>query len=225
MLPRFRFPRGITAHEIGALVTLAFAMAMADPAAAQPSPQDQLAAVQEACTIKDFVSHCSSIAPGSPELVLCLRANAGELSPACQSIMRAIPAAAMTAPPITAPPAPAPVVPPAPAAPTTAAVPKQPTSGQLSAIRSACRSGFTSYCTGVKPGGEDALRCLELNKAGVSQSCQIALAAVGGRAASFETTTQATPPAAKQQPHHRMARPQAVKAHTGVSRRPGRRAG
>ncbi len=173
-------------------------------AAAQPSPQDQLTAAQEACTIKDFV-HCSWIAPGSPELVLCLRANAGELSPGCQNAVRATKAAAVpstvAAPAVTVPPAPT-----ASPAPNAVPTPKQPTPKQTSAIRAACRSGFTSYCTGVQPGGRDALLCLESNKAGLSPACRSALAAVGGGAASPDATSPdamtpaAAPPPAATEP-------------------------
>jgi hypothetical protein len=159
-------------------------------AAGEPSQQDQLAAVQEACTLKDFMSHCSWIAPGNPELLLCLRANAEGLSPACQNVVRATPAAAtptaVAAPPVTAPPMPAPppaavAAPrPAPAAPRAATAPQRPSAKQLSAIRAACRSDFIAHCSGVQPGGRDALMCLERNQAEISQSCQGALAAIGG---------------------------------------------
>jgi Cysteine rich repeat len=170
---------------------------MPQPAAAagQPSQQDQLTAVQEACTLKDFMSHCSWIAPGNPELLLCLRANAAGLSPACQNVVRATPAAAtpsavaappMTAQPITAPPLPAPPAAavaaprPAPAASRAATVPQRPSAKQLSTIRAACRSDFIAHCSGMQPGGRDALLCLERNQAEISQSCQSALAAIGG---------------------------------------------
>ncbi len=182
-------------------------------AAAAPSPQDQLAAVQQACTVKDFMSHCSWIAPANPELVLCLRANASELSPACQNVVRATPAtatpAAAAAPPPPAPPAAAAVTParppPAPPAPRSAAAPTPPSPKQISAIRAACRSDFISYCSGVQPGGRDALICLERNKAGASQSCQRALAAIGGGPASPDATApvatapSAVPPSATDQ--------------------------
>jgi hypothetical protein len=162
--------------------------------AAPPSPasqQDELAAVQQACTIKDFMSHCSWIQPGNPELLLCLRANAAELSPACQSVVRSPPGAipsVAAAPPVTAPPAAAPppaaIAIPAPPAPRSAAAPKRPTAKQTSAIRAACRSDFIAHCAGVQPGGRDALVCLERNQAEVSPSCQTALAAIGGGAPS-----------------------------------------
>jgi Cysteine rich repeat len=169
------------------------AAAATPPQPSRPSAQDELAAVQQACTIKDFMSHCSWIQPGNPELLLCLRANAAELSPACQNVVRG-PAGATppvaAAPPVTAPPAappppaaiaiPAPAAPPAP--PRSAAAPKRPTAKQTSAIRAACRSDFISHCAGVQPGGRDALMCLERNQAEVSPSCQTALAAIGGGA-------------------------------------------
>jgi hypothetical protein len=135
--------------------------------------------------------HCSWIQPGNPELLLCLRANAAELSPACQNVVRASPGAAPSdaapavaaAPPVTAPPPPAATAipaPPAPPVPRVAAAPKRPTPKQTSAIRAACRSDFISHCAGVQPGGRDALMCLERNQAEVSPSCQTALAAIGG---------------------------------------------
>jgi hypothetical protein len=165
---------------------------------AQPSQQEELAAVQRACTIQDFMAHCSWIAPGSPELLLCLRANAPELSPGCQSVVRASPAAATpaaaaaapTAPSMTSPPATAP--PPAPLRPATAAATtprpavaqNKPSPKQLSAVRSACRSDFIAHCSGVQPGGRDALLRLERNKAEISQSCQSALAPIVAGAAA-----------------------------------------
>jgi Cysteine rich repeat len=168
----------------------------APPQLSQPSQQDELAAVQQACTIKDFMSHCSWIQPGNPELLLCLRANAAELSPACRNVVRApggaTPAVAApaiaAAPPVTAPPEAPPAAiaipapPPPPPAPRTAAAPKRPTPRQIGAIRAACRSDFISRCAGVQPGGRDALMCLERNQAEVSPSCQTALAAIGGGA-------------------------------------------
>jgi Cysteine rich repeat len=166
-------------------------------APAQPSQQEELAAVQRACTIQDFMAHCSWIAPGSPELLLCLRANATELSPECQNVVRTSPAAATpaaaaapTAPSMTSPPATTPPL--APLRPATAAAPaprpavaqKKPSPKQLSAVRSACRSDFIAHCSGVQPGGRDALLCLERNKAEISQSCQSALAPIVAGAAA-----------------------------------------
>jgi len=61
---------------------------------------------------------------------------------------------------------------------------KQPSSAQLAAIRSACRSDYPKVCAGVPPGGAQALQCLETNKASVSPACQNAVAAVAGGAAA-----------------------------------------
>lgn len=54
---------------------------------------------------------------------------------------------------------------------------QQPTDAQISAIRSACRSDFMANCSGVQPGGRDALQCLQRNVANLSPSCKSAVAA------------------------------------------------
>ena len=54
---------------------------------------DQLKSVQQACTLNDFVAHCSWIAPNNPEILLCLKGNAADLSPNCQAAVQALPAA------------------------------------------------------------------------------------------------------------------------------------
>ena len=51
-----------------------------------------------------------------------------------------------------------------------AAAAKQPSSAQISAIRSACRSDYPKVCAGVPTGGAPALQCLEKNKAKLSAS-------------------------------------------------------
>src|SRR5947209_5112897 len=106
--------------------------ASAEPLRVAPTPgqsqDDQLKVVRAACTLDDFMAHCSWIAPNSPELLLCLKANASALSPACQHAVQSLastPApsdrAAAVAPPASATPTlkrsePAPAaMPPAPA--------------------------------------------------------------------------------------------------------------
>jgi hypothetical protein len=165
------------------------------PTAAAPQPQpsppqpsqtpapDQLGAMRQACTIDDFLSNCSWIQPSSPELLLCLRANAAKVSPGCQTAVRASPDAATPGP--GAAPAPDATPPPAAAPPATAA-PKRPNPQQLSAVRTACRSDFIAYCSGAQPGTPAALNCLQRNSARVSQPCQSALAALGGGATGVE---------------------------------------
>ncbi len=180
------------------------AAAALPPAVAGPQPQpsptqpsqatasDQLGAMRQGCTLDDFLSHCSWIQPNSPELLLCLRANAAKVSPGCQTAVRATPDAATPGPGAASAPdatPPATVAPPAAAAAPTTATPKRPSPQQLSAVRTACRSDFIAYCSGVQPGTPAALNCLQRNSPQVSQPCQGALAAVGGG-----TSVEPSPP-------------------------------
>lgn len=54
----------------------------------------------------------------------------------------------------------------------------QPTQAQQSAIRSNCRSDYMSHCSSVKPGGIEALQCLQRNAAKLSSGCQSAVNAI-----------------------------------------------
>jgi hypothetical protein len=171
------------------------------------SPQQELAAVSKVCTLSDVAAHCSFIAPANPELVLCLKANAADLSPACHAMVTRL-AAPETAPVAAAPPDAAASPPAAPAPPAAVAVPsaplpsaapaRRPTQQQIGAIRAACRSDFISHCAGVQPGGAEALQCLERSKAEVSSRCRTALAAVAPSAtpAPGDATATQSPAAA-----------------------------
>ena len=169
---------------------------------APPEAQnEQLKTVQQACTLNDFVAHCSWIAPNNSEILLCLKANAADLSPNCQAAVQSLPAApppaaAAPAPPAEPtrqaapakkptepkPPEPARANSPPPAAP--AAAPAAPTAQQKAAIRASCRSDFMSHCSGVQPGGAEALQCLKRNEAQLSAACRSAVAAIGGAGAA-----------------------------------------
>jgi hypothetical protein len=170
------------------------------PAEAQ---NEELKTVQQACTRNDLVAHCSWIAPNNPEILQCLKANAADLSPNCQAAVQSLPASpppAAAAPSSAEPswqaaPAKKPVeprpaeparagAPPAPATPAApaAAAPAKPTAQQTAAIRAACRSDFMSHCSGVQPGGAEALQCLKRNEAQLSAACRSAVAAIGGGA-------------------------------------------
>lgn len=59
----------------------------------------------------------------------------------------------------------------------TSAATAQVTAEQQSAIRSNCRSDFMSKCSGVTPGGKDALNCLQKNVASLSPACKTAVSA------------------------------------------------
>lgn len=182
--------------------------ATATGAFAQAPSEAQKSAIRSACR-SDFMTHCASVTPGGVEAYQCLKKNMSSLSSGCQTAVRAVePAAAPkteaapaatkseAAPKIeTAPAAPkaqaAPVSPPAePAKPAAAAAApkaapaKQPSSAQVSAIKSACRGDYPKVCASVPPGGAAALECLEKNKARVSPSCQSALSAASAGAAT-----------------------------------------
>jgi hypothetical protein len=167
------------------------------PAEAQ---NEQLKTVQQACTLNDFVSHCSWIAPNNPEILQCLKANAADLSPNCQAVVQSLQASPSPAPaapsaeparqaaPVKKSAEPKPVepvhasAPPPAAAATPTATPAKPTAQQTATIRAACRSDFMSRCSGVQPGGAEALQCLKRNEAQLSAACRSAVAAIGGGA-------------------------------------------
>jgi hypothetical protein len=196
------------------------AEAPAKPAASAATQESQLKAVRQACTLNDFMSHCSWIQPSNPELLLCLQANATDLSPSCQAAVQGLPpppaAASAPAPEPaeakpTAKPNAKPVAGPAGSAPakkpaaverpaavpalSTATAPAQPTEAQKSAIRAACRSDFMADCSGVQPGGAEALQCLQRNAAKLSSGCQSAVTAISGAAPkpAAASATSATP--------------------------------
>jgi hypothetical protein len=77
----------------------------------------------------------------------------------------------------------------------SAAFAQQPTKAQADAIRSSCRSDFMSHCSGVKPGGAEALTCLQRNVAQLSPACGKAVSAT--IAAPAPAAPAAAPAAAK----------------------------
>ncbi len=79
---------------------------------------------------------------------------------------------------------------------------QQPTKAQTDAIRQNCRSDFMLKCSGVTPGGADALQCLKKNVASLSPGCQGAVTAINGEApaAAPAASTPAMPPAASAPP-------------------------
>jgi hypothetical protein len=182
-----------------------------ESAPATASSGDTLKSVQNACTMSDMMAHCSWIQPSNPEIVLCLKANAVDLSPSCQAAVQAAPATPAApvrqaeperkATPVKkaeperkpAEPERASAPPPAPAA---AAVTNRPTAEQQSAIRAACRSDFISHCSGVTPGGAAALQCLQRNASSLSGACRGALAAISGAGAAPAAAGEAAAPTA-----------------------------
>jgi hypothetical protein len=123
----------------------------------------------------------SSLAPGCQSAVKAVEAPAAPKAESAPAAETAKPAAE-TAKPATEPKTSGPATS-APAAPKAAAA-KQPTSAQISAIRSACRSDYPKVCAGVPTGGAPALQCLEKNKAKLSAGCEKAVAAATSGAAT-----------------------------------------
>jgi hypothetical protein len=201
----------------------------ASPTVAQPTPEQQNA-IRSNCR-SDYMANCSSVKPGGPEALQCLRRNVAKLSSACQTAVNAAsppsaPQQATAAPasppavmpaPVSSPPPAAAVTPAAPAAPAAqvrapaatppaqpartataapaAQPPQQPSAQQKAAIRQSCQSDFMARCSGVQPGGADALRCLQRNSAQLSPSCHSAVAALGGAApAAAPAAAQAAAP-------------------------------
>src|SRR5579871_709156 len=178
---------------------LALGIVVATPAFAQAPSEAQREAIKSNCR-SDYMAHCSSIPPGGAASLECLQKNMASLSGACASAVKAVEAPAETkAEPAAAPkeepkqetktePAPAAAPAKTAAEPATAtkaaATPGKPSSAQIAAIRSNCRSDYPRVCAGVPTGGAAALECLEKNKAKLSAACGKAVAAAGGGAAA-----------------------------------------
>jgi hypothetical protein len=165
-----------------------FILALATPVFSQAPTDAQRSAIRSECRA-DYQAKCASVPPGGMESLQCLQKNMSSLSPGCQGAVRAVeaPAApkAESAPPTTTAKPNAEPTAAAPAAPkaTAGTATKKPSSAQIAAIRSSCRSDYQNVCAGVPTGGAAALNCLEKNKAKVSASCQEAVSAASGSSA------------------------------------------
>ena len=221
---------------------LAFtAVSIATSALAQAPTEAQREAIKSECR-SDYIAHCSSIPPGGAASLECLQKNMASLSAGCAGAVRAVEAPAETKaeprgetkaepkeetkvePKEEPKPAPAtttarPAAGPAPKA-ASAPAKQRPTSAQISAIRSACRSDYPKVCAGVPTGGAPALQCLEKNEARLSASCRKAVAAVSGGVApsaaggaapaTAGATPTSAPAAAAPMPALRPLRPREV---------------
>lgn len=76
----------------------------------------------------------------------------------------------------------------------------EPTAAQQEAIKSSCRSDYMSNCMSVKPGGIEALQCLERNLSKLSGACKSAVTA-----ATAKAEPAAAPAAAAPAPTHQAA--------------------
>jgi hypothetical protein len=187
------------------------------PAFSQAPTDAQRSAIRSECR-SDYQAHCASVPPGGADSLQCLQKNMSSLSSGCQTAVRAVEPPA--APKAESAPAAAPNVgsataksaeTAAPAAPKAAAdaPAKKPSSAQVAAIRSACRSDYQKVCAGVPTGGAPALQCLEKNKSKVSPACEQAVnaasgggaaPAAGGAAATAATGSLGAAPAAAAAP-------------------------
>lgn len=189
-----------TSRRMAGLCTLMATVlfGLAAPAFSQQPTDAQRNAIRSACR-SDYQAHCASIPPGGAASLQCLQQNMSSLSSSCQTAVRAVEPAA--APKVESAPAadtakPAAEAPAAPA-PKAASTTEKPSSAQVAAIRSACRSDYQKVCAGVPTGGAPALECLEKNKSKLSAGCQQAVSAAGGGGATGAApATAATSPGA-----------------------------
>jgi hypothetical protein len=199
---------------------LAATIVISAPAFAQAPSEAQREAIKSNCR-SDYMAHCSSIQPGGAASLQCLQKNMASLSAACASAVKAVEAPAETkaepaaapkeepketkaepaAAPAAADPAKSAAEPAAkPSTKAAATTPGKPTSAQISAIRSNCRSDYPKVCAGVPTGGAAALECLEKNKAKLSAACEKAVAAAGGGSAAPAAAGTAAPATANASP-------------------------
>ena len=193
------------ATKLAPWLSVAAILATAAPALAQAPSQAQRDAIKSQCR-SDYMAHCSSVPPGGEASLQCLQKNMSSLSSSCQSAVRAVEAPAARD---------------GQAGRHRGAESRsargcndrgaqsrrakgcsrsrragQPTSAQISAIRSACRSDYPKVCAGVPTGGAPALQCLEKNKAKLSAGCEKAVSAAGGGGATAAAPAAGAAPAA-----------------------------
>ncbi|MFD1728822.1 cysteine rich repeat-containing protein [Rhizobium viscosum] len=75
------------------------------------------------------------------------------------------------------------------------AMAQAPTDEQKSAVRSACRSDFIAQCSGVQPGGMEALNCLQQHDSTLSPACRKAVSAITAKPKSTSAEPTQTAPA------------------------------
>lgn len=173
--------------RLGALTLSLFVFLLPTALIAQQPTDAQRNAVRSACR-SDFIAQCSGVTPGGMEALNCLQQHDASLSKACRDAISALSGGKKKS---EAAPAQTPAAQPTPAA-APAAAPKpaaQPTEAQRNAIKSACRSDFMAQCSGVTPGGSQALACLQQHNASLSPSCQAAVGALGGAASAPAANT------------------------------------
>lgn len=163
------------------------------PAAAPQLTSAQKDAMRASCR-GDYMSHCSSVPPGGPDSLACLKRNASQLSAACKHAI-----GATTVPPAQKPPKAAVRAAPPPA---VAPVAEGPTPQQLKAIKFTCRNDFRTRCRGVPTGGQEAIACLMRNSARLTPNCRTSILAIQETvpmAPAIATSAAAAQPTPEQQ--------------------------
>ncbi|MBY2967867.1 hypothetical protein [Rhizobium leguminosarum] len=162
---------------ISGLPALCAVVLFAGVASAQAPTEEQRNAIRAECR-SDFIAQCSGVTPGGIEALTCLQQHNATLSAGCRKAVSAVSKPKSTsAEPVPAAPATTGATAPAPATGTPA---HQPTQAQRNAVKSACQRDFMAQCSGVTPGGTEALSCLQQHNAALSAPCQQAVAALGG---------------------------------------------
>jgi hypothetical protein len=134
----------------------------AHPAAAQSSAQAN--AIRQSCRA-DYQAYCASVPTGGSAALECLQQNAARLSPSCQQAVGAVGGTHPSPSPQQSPAHGATPPPPAPLSPRERAA----------MMRQACGADYRTWCRGVRPGGGQALECLESHGQSLSPGCQRAL--------------------------------------------------
>jgi len=80
----------------------------------------------------------------------------------------------------------------------TTAAQAQMTEAQKAAMKSSCRSDYMSNCMSVRPGGIEALQCLQKNMAKLSPACQTAVNATAPKPAPAAAAPPPAPPPPKE---------------------------
>lgn len=76
---------------------------------------------------------------------------------------------------------------------TGVAFAQAPTEEQRNEVRAACRSDFIAQCSGVQPGGMEALNCLQQHDSSLSAACRKAVSAISGKQKSSVEPSQTAP--------------------------------
>ncbi|MCW1754855.1 hypothetical protein [Rhizobium acaciae] len=160
---------------ISGLPALCAVVLFAGVASAQAPTEEQRNAIKAECR-SDFIAQCSGVTPGGIEALTCLQQHNATLSAGCRKAVSAV------SKPKSISAEPAPAAPATTGATTPAPATAAPTQAQRNAVKSACQRDFMAQCSGVTPGGTEALSCLQQHNAALSAPCQQAVAALGGSA-------------------------------------------